>query len=165
SGNKTQDSDAWPTKEDSHKKRTLLSNSNENSLSLEKIPLGIERENNSSYDRFKKKLLHGGNSKTLKEILHKSSHEPIIKRLKLEKNASGLGFSVGGGKDSLYGDTPIYVKYVFKDSVASKNGELQTGDEIIDVNGQSMRNMSNVEAIETIRALPYGSISVTIRRL
>lgn len=163
---KTQDSDAWPTREDTHRKRTMMNNTtNETVLSLERIPLGIERENNdSSYDRFKKRLLFGGNTKTLKEILHKTRTEPIIQQITLEKNASGLGFSLGGGKDSLYGDTPIYVKFVFKDSVAGRNGELKSGDEIIDVNGSSMRNLSNVEAIEIIRALPYGSVVMTIRR-
>ncbi|KAK3732220.1 hypothetical protein QZH41_015309, partial [Actinostola sp. cb2023] len=163
---KTQDSDAWPTKEDTNRRRNFMNNSNEAVLSLEKIPLGIERENpNSSYDRFKRRLLSGGNSKTLKEILHKTPSEPMIQQITLEKNASGLGFSLGGGKDSLYGDTPIYVKYVFKDSVAGRSGELKSGDEIINVNGQSMCNMTNVEAIETIRALSYGTVIMTIRRL
>jgi C-terminal processing protease CtpA/Prc len=160
------DSDAWPTREDTNRKRNLMNTSiNEVGLSLEKIPLDLERDNpNSSYDRFKKRLLSGGNSKTLKEILHKTSTEPLIKQLTLEKNASGLGFSLGGGQDSLYGDTPIYVKYVFKDSVAGRSGQLKSGDEVIDVNGQSMHNISNVEAIETIGALPYGTVIMTIRR-
>lgn len=164
---KTQHSDAWPTREDSPSKKRIFMHhdSNDTIPSLKPIPLEIERENNdSSYDRFKKMLLSGGNSKTLKDILHKAPTEPIIKQITLEKNAFGLGFSLGGGRDSIYGDTPIYVKCVFKDSVAGRNGELKSGDEIIDVNGQSMRNLSNVEAIETIRAVPYGSVVMTIRR-
>lgn len=160
------DSDAWPTKEDNNRKRNLINMStNELSLSLEKVPLDLERDNNnSSYDRFKKRLLSGGNSKTLKEILSKTPTEPSVKQVTLEKNASGLGFSLGGGCDSLYGDTPIYVKYVFKDSAAGRSGQLKSGDEIVDVNGHSMHSMSNVEAIETIRALPYGTVLMTIRR-
>ncbi|EDO27240.1 predicted protein, partial [Nematostella vectensis] len=89
--------------------------------------------------------------------------EPSVKEITLEKGPSGLGFSVGGGRDSLYGDTPIYIKYVFKDSASSRSG-LEIGDEVLEVNGRHMRGMTNVEALEAIRALPYGAIVIRVRR-
>ncbi|XP_048583633.1 uncharacterized protein LOC5517610 isoform X2 [Nematostella vectensis] len=160
----TTESDAWPTKMESPKKKNLMSPSDVNPPSLEKIPLTLERENtDSTYDRFKKRLFSGGNGKAFKEILQKTPPEPSVKEITLEKGPSGLGFSVGGGRDSLYGDTPIYIKYVFKDSASSRSG-LEIGDEVLEVNGRHMRGMTNVEALETIRALPYGAIVIRVRR-
>lgn len=162
----TPESDAWPTKDDLTKKKNNTNKRNTLPPSLERIPLDFDRENgdHSPYDRLKKRLFPNGGSKTLKELLHKPHQEPEVREVTLQKGASGLGFSLGGGQDSLYGDTPIHVKFVFKDSVAGQSGLVKPGDEILDVNGQSMARFSNVDALEFIRQLPYGPVVMRICR-
>jgi len=100
----------------------------------------------------------------LKEKLQKAPQGPSVIEITLEKGASGLGFSLGGGQDSLYGDAPIHVRYVFKDSVAGRSGVLRAGDEILEVNGQRVTYMTNVDVLELIRSLPYGQVVMKIRR-
>lgn len=159
------DSEAWPTKEEMTKK--ILVNTNNNTLpTLEQIPLDLAKHNgeHSKYDRLKKKLFSNSGSKSLKERLQKVPQGPTVSEITLEKGASGLGFSLGGGQDSLYGDAPIHVRYVFKDSVAGRSGKLRPGDEILEVNGQRVAYMTSADALELIRRLPYGPVFMKIRR-
>ena len=159
------DSDAWPTKGEMTKKKNLAKTKSNAPPTLEKIPLDLAKQNgeNSTYDRLKKRLFPNG-SKTLKEKLQKAPQGPSVNEITLEKGASGLGFSLGGGQDSLYGDAPIHVRYVFKESVAGRSGKLKPGDEILEVNGQRVAYMTSVDALELIRRLPYGPVVMKIRR-
>lgn len=160
------ESNAWPTKDDLTRKKNHTNKRQTLPPSLDRIPLDFDRENGDSspYDRLKKRLFSNGGSKTLKELIHKPQQEPEMREVTLQKGASGLGFSLGGGRESLYGDTPIHVKFVFKDSVAGQSGQVKSGDEILDVNGHSMANVSNVDALEFIRQLPYGPVVMRILR-
>ena len=160
------DSDAWPTKEEMTKKKNLANTTNSTLPTLEKIPLDLTKQNgeSSTYDRLKKRLFSNGGSKSLKERLQKAPQGPYVTEITLEKGASGLGFSLGGGQDSLYGDAPIHVRYVFKDSVAGRSGKLKPGDEILEVNGQRVAYMTSVDSLELIRRLPYGPVVMKIRR-
>lgn len=160
------DSEAWPTKEEVTKKKNLANTKSIVPPTLEKIPLDLAKQNgeNSTYDRLKKRLFSNSASKSLKERLQKVPQGPSVSEITLEKGASGLGFSLGGGPDSLYGDAPIHVRYVFKESVAGRSGKLKPGDEILEVNGQRVAYMTSVDALELIRRLPYGPVMMKIRR-
>ena len=159
-------SDAWPTKDDLTKRKNHTNKRQTLPPALDRIPLDFDRENGDSspYDRLKKRLFSSGGTKSLKELMQRPNQEPETREVTLQKGASGLGFSLGGGRDSLYGDTPIHVKFVFKDSVAGQSGQVKSGDEILEVNGCSMANVSNVDALEFIRQLPYGPVVMRIRR-
>ena len=160
------DSEAWPTREEINRKKNLVCSKSSPPPTLERIPLDLVKQNseNSTYDRLKKRLFSNTGSKTLKGRLQKVPHGPTVSEVTLEKGASGLGFSLGGGQDSLYGDAPIHVRYVFKDSVAGRSGKLKPGDEILEVNGQRVAYMTSVDALELIRRLPYGPVVMKIRR-
>lgn len=160
------DSEAWPTREELTKKKNLANTKSNAPPTLEKIPLDLAKQNgeHSTYDRLKKRLFSNSGSKSLKERLQKVPQGPSVIEITLEKGASGLGFSLGGGQDSLYGDAPIHVRYVFKQSVAGRSGKLKPGDEILEVNGQRVAYMTSVDALELIRRLPYGPVVMKIRR-
>lgn len=166
SGEILSDSEAWPAKEELTKKKNLANTKSNTPPALEKIPLDVAKQNgeHSTYDRLKKRLFSNGGSKSLKERLQKVPQGPHVNEITLEKGASGLGFSLGGGQDSLYGDAPIHVRYVFKESVAGRSGKLKAGDEILEVNGQRVAYMTSVDALELIRRLPYGPVLMKIRR-
>lgn len=162
----TSDSEAWPTKEELTKKKNLANTNSNTPPTLEKIPLDLAKQNgeHSTFERLRKRLFSNGGTMSLKERLHKVPQGPSVTEITLEKGASGLGFSLGGGQDSLYGDAPIHVRYVFKDSVAGRSGALKPGDEILEVNGQKVAYMTNVDVLELIRSLPYGPVVMKIRR-
>ena len=71
----------------------------------------------------------------------------VIVRL---RPGQGLGLTIVGGKDSVNGDAPIYVKRVLGDSVLQKEGKLKTGDELIAVNDVLLVNATKEHASEVL---------------
>ena len=55
----------------------------------------------------------------------------------LERDERGFGFSIRGGKAFQEEDT-LFVLRIGKGGVADRDGRLRRGDEIIEINGQSM---------------------------
>ncbi|TMS38073.1 hypothetical protein L596_004877 [Steinernema carpocapsae] len=68
----------------------------------------------------------------------------------------GLSFSILGGKSGNYG---IFISNVEKDSKAEHVG-LKRGDEIIEVNGQSFKQMNLMRSLELLRASTHLVITV-----
>ena len=64
-----------------------------------------------------------------------------------------LGFSIVGGKGSVYGDIPIYIKQVFNEGAAGQDGQLKKGDQLLSVNGISFENVTHKHAAETLQRL------------
>lgn len=67
-----------------------------------------------------------------------------------------LGISIVGGKvDVANGSggsiTGIFIKNVLENSPAGKTGQLRTGDRILEVDGENLRNASHERAVEVIR--------------
>ncbi|KAM3625554.1 uncharacterized protein V6R79_013980 [Siganus canaliculatus] len=83
--------------------------------------------------------------------------------VELEKGAAGVGFTLEGGKGSIHGDRPLVINRIFKGGAAEQSG-LQTGDELLQVQGVSVQDMTRFEAWNMIKALPEGVIRAVIRR-
>ncbi|KAM7406650.1 hypothetical protein PAMP_001017 [Pampus punctatissimus] len=83
--------------------------------------------------------------------------------VELEKGVGGVGFTLEGGKGSIHGDRPLIINRIFKGGAAEQSS-LQIGDEVLQVQGISLQDMTRFEAWNMIKALPEGSITVVIKR-
>ncbi|XP_006808153.1 pro-interleukin-16 [Neolamprologus brichardi] len=83
--------------------------------------------------------------------------------VELEKCAGGVGFTLEGGKGSIHGDRPLVINRIFTGGAAEQSG-LQSGDEVLQVQGISLQDMTRFEAWNMIKALPEGPITVVLKR-
>ncbi|KAM9581497.1 membrane-associated guanylate kinase, WW and PDZ domain-containing protein 2 isoform 5-T5 [Guaruba guarouba] len=67
----------------------------------------------------------------------------------LEKGAKGFGFSIRGGREY---KMDLYVLRLAEDGPAIRNGRMRVGDQIIEINGESTRDMTHARAIELIKS-------------
>ncbi|XP_028813475.1 membrane-associated guanylate kinase, WW and PDZ domain-containing protein 2 isoform X3 [Denticeps clupeoides] len=67
----------------------------------------------------------------------------------LEKSVKGFGFSIRGGREY---KMDLFVLRLAEDGPAIRNGRMRVGDQIIEINGDSTRDMSHARAIELIKA-------------
>uniref|UniRef100_A0A3Q0R2D4 PDZ domain-containing protein n=1 Tax=Amphilophus citrinellus TaxID=61819 RepID=A0A3Q0R2D4_AMPCI len=81
----------------------------------------------------------------------------------LEKGVGGVGFTLEGGKGSIHGDRPLVIKKIFQGGAAEQSG-LESGNEVLEVQGVSLQDMTRFEAWNMIKALPEGPITVVLRR-
>ncbi|XP_075165686.1 arc isoform X2 [Haematobia irritans] len=75
-----------------------------------------------------------------------------------------LGFSIVGGRDSPKGNMGIFVKTVFPSGQAADDGSLQAGDEITEINGNSVQGMSHAETIALFKNVREGPIVLKVLR-
>ncbi|XP_078380802.1 disks large homolog 1-like isoform X2 [Oculina patagonica] len=83
----------------------------------------------------------------------------------LERGTTGLGFSIGGGKDNPHidNDFGIYITRIIKGGAAAEDGRLQVGDCIVAVNGVSTVNVSHQQAVEALKAAG-GVVTLTLKK-
>lgn len=92
-----------------------------------------------------------------------------------DSEKAGLGVSVKGktsaAEDSSSMDLGIFIKSVLHGGAASRDGRLRTNDQLLNVNGVSLLNLSNTDAMETLRRAMLntnssitGVITLTIAR-
>uniref|UniRef100_A0A8C7ABE6 Membrane-associated guanylate kinase, WW and PDZ domain-containing protein 2 n=1 Tax=Neovison vison TaxID=452646 RepID=A0A8C7ABE6_NEOVI len=67
----------------------------------------------------------------------------------MEKGAKGFGFSIRGGREY---KMDLYVLRLADDGPAIRNGRMRVGDQIIEINGESTRDMTHSRAIELIKS-------------
>ncbi|XP_076350270.1 pro-interleukin-16-like [Tachypleus tridentatus] len=89
--------------------------------------------------------------------------EKII-TVELQKDKTGIGFSLDGGKNSPVGDRPLTIKKVFKGGDTDRLGLLKAGDEILSLNNQTLTGMTRTEAWNFMKKLPEGQVSVTVKQ-
>ncbi|XP_060527613.1 partitioning defective 3 homolog B isoform X2 [Cylas formicarius] len=87
-----------------------------------------------------------------------------------DSEKAGLGISVKG-KTSESGDLGIFIKSVIHGGAASRDKRLRTNDQLLNVNGISLLQQSNSDAMETLRKAMLhtegpvpGNITLTIAR-
>ncbi|KAM6981671.1 membrane-associated guanylate kinase, WW and PDZ domain-containing protein 1-like isoform 3-T3 [Tautogolabrus adspersus] len=66
----------------------------------------------------------------------------------LERDSKGFGFSLRGGREY---NMDLYVLRLADDGAAVRNGKMRVGDEILEINGESTKNMKHSRAIELIK--------------
>ncbi|XP_024918486.1 par-3 family cell polarity regulator beta a isoform X2 [Cynoglossus semilaevis] len=89
------------------------------------------------------------------------------KRMKidLKKGPEGLGFTVVTRDSSINGRGPILIKNILPRGAAVKDGRLQPGDRILEVNGVDMTDRSQEELVAMLRSTKQGeSVSLMVSR-
>lgn len=68
--------------------------------------------------------------------------------MELERGAKGFGFSLRGGREY---NMDLYVLRLAEDGPAERCGKMRVGDEILEINGETTKNMKHSRAIELIK--------------
>ncbi|XP_077175345.1 partitioning defective 3 homolog B isoform X1 [Paroedura picta] len=77
-------------------------------------------------------------------------------RIDLKKGPDGLGFTVVTRDSSVHGPGPIFVKNILPRGAAIKDGRLQSGDRLLEVNGRDITGRTQEELVATLRSTKQG---------
>ncbi|TNN88796.1 Partitioning defective 3 B [Liparis tanakae] len=86
-------------------------------------------------------------------------------RIDLKKGSEGLGFTVVTRDSSVHGPGPILVKNILARGAAVKDGRLQSGDRILEVNGVDITGVGQEELVCMLRSTRQGdSVCLVVQR-
>ncbi|XP_019737980.1 partitioning defective 3 homolog B isoform X2 [Hippocampus comes] len=86
-------------------------------------------------------------------------------RIDLKKGSEGLGFTVVTRDSSVHGPGPILVKNILPRGAAVKDGRLQSGDRILEVNGVDITGVGQEELVCMLRSTRHGeSVCLVVLR-
>nr|XP_036865144.1 partitioning defective 3 homolog B isoform X2 [Manis javanica] len=86
-------------------------------------------------------------------------------KIDLKKGPEGLGFTVVTRDSSIHGPGPIFVKNILPKGAAIKDGRLQSGDRILEVNGRDVTGCTQEELVAMLRSTRQGeTASLVIAR-
>uniref|UniRef100_A0A673ST45 Partitioning defective 3 homolog B n=1 Tax=Suricata suricatta TaxID=37032 RepID=A0A673ST45_SURSU len=86
-------------------------------------------------------------------------------KIDLKKGPEGLGFTVVTRDSSVHGPGPIFVKNILPKGAAIKDGRLQSGDRILEVNGRDVTGRTQEELVAMLRSTKQGeTASLVIAR-
>ncbi|XP_077947363.1 partitioning defective 3 homolog B-like isoform X4 [Gasterosteus aculeatus] len=86
-------------------------------------------------------------------------------RIDLKKGSEGLGFTVVTRDSSVHGTGPILVKNILTRGAAVKDGRLQSGDRILEVNGVDITGVGQEELVCMLRSTrPGESVCLVVLR-
>ncbi|XP_076817045.1 synaptojanin-2-binding protein-like [Clavelina lepadiformis] len=79
-----------------------------------------------------------------------SKSKPQFVEIILSRGPNGLGFNIRGGSDQphLPNDKGIFVTKIRTNCSAAKDGRLQEGDKIIEINGNSLLDAKHATAVD-----------------
>ncbi|XP_067844190.1 partitioning defective 3 homolog B-like isoform X2 [Heptranchias perlo] len=86
-------------------------------------------------------------------------------KIDLKKGSEGLGFTVVTRESSVHGPGPILVKNILQRGAAVKDGRLQSGDRILEVNGIDITGKAQEELVAMLRSTKHGeTVSLVVAR-
>ncbi|XP_066568143.1 PDZ domain-containing protein 2 isoform X2 [Amia ocellicauda] len=84
--------------------------------------------------------------------------------VELQKTSAGLGFSLDGGRASIYGDRPLVIKRIFKGSAAELSQAIDVGDELLAINGRSLQGLMHYDVWNIIKSVSEGPVQLLLRK-
>ncbi|MEE6502566.1 hypothetical protein FKM82_004556 [Ascaphus truei] len=93
------------------------------------------------------------NTKPKQETQFEFKTQPVTQEqelyiVELDRGPKGFGFSLRGGREY---NMDLYVLRLAEDGPAERCGKIRVGDEILEINGESTKNMKHARAIELIK--------------
>ncbi|XP_062898872.1 PDZ domain-containing protein 2 isoform X1 [Mobula hypostoma] len=85
--------------------------------------------------------------------------------VELLKTSAGLGFSLDGGKASIHGDRPLYIKRIFQGGISEQCGKIDVGDELLAINGKFLHGLMHYDAWNIVKSVPEGPVLLLIRKI
>ncbi|KAG8512649.1 PDZ domain-containing protein 2, partial [Galemys pyrenaicus] len=76
------------------------------------------------------------------------------------KTSAGLGLSLDGGKSSMSGEGPLFIKRVYKGGAAEQAGTIEAGDEILAINGKPLVGLLHFDAWNIMKSVPEGPVQL-----
>ncbi|XP_066948325.1 membrane-associated guanylate kinase, WW and PDZ domain-containing protein 1-like isoform X19 [Macrobrachium rosenbergii] len=81
--------------------------------------------------------------------------------VELQRGKRGFGFSIRGGRE--FHNMPLFVLRIAENGPAAEDGKLKVGDQLMEINGMSTKDMTHADAIELIKQCG-SSVSLMVKR-
>jgi len=92
---------------------------------------------------------HREDNEVHRHLVEEEQQQDQYFALELQRGQRGFGFSIRGGRE--FHSMPLFVLRMAVDGPAAMDGRLQVGDQLIEINGQTTKNLTHGEAIELIK--------------